>query len=50
MKKFLARRKVQNVGAALKVINVLKGALRERLEKTTTTSEQRKVVCSVFLC
>ena len=36
MKKFLARRKVQKVGAALRVINVLKGALRERLERNRT--------------
>ena len=35
MKKFLARRKVQKVGAALRVINVLKGALRERLERNS---------------
>merc|ERR1711936_269907 len=29
LKKFLARRKVQNIGRALKVINVFKGAARE---------------------
>ena len=29
LRKFLARRKVQNIGRALKVINVFKGAARE---------------------